>query len=183
MRRRSTVVVGLSLGAAVLLGEPADLVAGSRHGHDGPWCWTVRAEMSATFVAEGCDSVVGMCTAGTVQGPLLSGDTWFSATGLGGGVMGEPSIVTPPAEPPSTWAYAGTLVIDTALGSLTLSDVGVFDTYGGGFSEVDRVVDGSGFYAGAEGTLFIYGVGYEDGTGFDSSIRGHLCVQPEWPHG
>lgn len=184
MRKPARAVLGLlfALGTALALGGPKKVTAHEPNRHDRQWCWNVRAEITASFTSDACDSVVGLCTVGSVRGGFLHGETQFSATGVGGGAIGEDSIVTPPAEPSSTWSYSGTLVLQTLLGSLTFSDVGVFDTAGGGFSEIDRVVDGSGLFAGATGKLFIYGDAFPDRSGFDGDIRGRLCVPLEAPH-
>lgn len=152
----------------------------------GTRCFDVRAEISVLFTADGCDSPVGMCTAGTVRsrgaGGIVAGTTRFRALGLGGGVVGEPSIVFPPAEPASTWSYRGDLAITTALGVLNLEDVGVFDTVRGSFSEMNRVVGGTGIFRDAQGDLFMYGYSNASGTGFDGDIRGRVCVPTRWRH-
>jgi hypothetical protein len=150
---------------------------------EGELCVPVFAEMTATFFSEGCTSPVGLCTAGQVTTPTgaILGVASYTAQGIGGGVVGEASVVTPPVEPSTTWTYAGELVISTALGELVMSDVGIFDTAGGAFTEFDRVVSGTGLFTGASGTLFINGFGFEDGSGFYSDIRGTLCVPASHP--
>jgi len=35
----------------------------------------------------------------------------------------------------------------------------------------------SGRFEGATGTLYFYGVGNEDGTGFESAVRGEVCLR------
>ncbi|MEK7705839.1 MAG: hypothetical protein AAB426_12835 [Myxococcota bacterium] len=97
--------------------------------------------------------------------------------------MGEASIVTPPAEPGSTWSYSGALDLTTRFGVLSFTDVGVFDTAGGTFSEIDRVRAGSGIYEGATGTLFMFGHAYADGSGFEGDVRGEICVPHRAPRG
>ena len=139
-------------------------------------CLPAHGRIDVSFVTAGCDSVVGLCTEGRVRRSMLSGDTRFRANGLGGGVVGEPSIVFPPAEPPTTWSYAGELTITTGVGELHLEDVGVFDTVGGTFTEMNRVVGGTGLFAEASGDLFISGHTYEDASGFSGDISGRVCV-------
>ena len=153
-----------------------------RRGPSGTRCFDTRATISVRFVADGCTSVVGMCTAGEVRsrGGILSGDSSFQATGLGGGVVGEESIVFPPAEPATTWSYSGQLEIDGALGTLELEDVGVFDTARGTFTEMNRVMGGTGIWRDATGDLFIYGHAHDDFGGFDGTIRGQICVPRRW---
>jgi len=154
-----------------------------RRGPAGTPCFDVRATISVRFATDACDSVVGLCTRGTVRSRgagFLRGTTRFRATGLGGGVVGEASIVTPPAEPPTTWAYSGELSIATALGTLELEDAGVFDTARGTFTELNRAVGGTGVFRGATGDLFIFGYAHDDFGGFDGTIRGDLCVSRRW---
>lgn len=145
---------------------------------DGELCVPVYAEMSATFFSANCTSPVGMCTAGNITTPTgtVIGVASYTAQGIGGGAVGEASVVTPPVEPATTWTYAGELVVSTWLGELTFSDVGIFDTAGGAFTEFDRLTSGTGLFEGASGTLFINGFGFEDGTGFASDIRGTICI-------
>jgi len=142
-----------------------------------PWCWDVRGAITVSFSAGDCASVVGLCTQGVIDADgFLEGTTRYTATGIGGGVAGETSIVTPPAEPPSTWTYAGELLVTTALGTLRMNDVGVLDTAHGLFTELDRVLDGTGLYEGATGTLYMFGTTYPDGSGFEGDVRGRLCL-------
>lgn len=139
-------------------------------------CTRVRADIDTTITAEDCTSPYGLCAAGEVtRNGLLGGTTWFVGEGLGGGAVGEPSVVTPPVEADTTWTYAGTLVITTDDGTLTLEDVGVYDTVGRPYSEFQRVVDGTGVFEGATGTLFSYGWAKEDGSGFRGRLRGKIC--------
>jgi hypothetical protein len=146
----------------------------------GDFCVPVRASIEAFFTDGPCESPVGMCTEGTVSSPLglFSGSSRFVATGLGGEMVGEESIVTPPAEPATTWSYSGVLTIQTALGTLTFEDVGVLDTVAGTFTELERPLEGTGIYRGMSGALFISGYLTPDGNGFEGDIRGDLCLAP-----
>jgi hypothetical protein len=170
----------------VMVLPAATAADGSRHG----WrtgdelCLPIDARIDVTFVTEGCDSVVGMCTEGRVSSrrSFLAGTTRFRATGLGGGVVGEASIVFPPAEPASTWSYSGELVITTAVGELHTEDVGVFDTVRGTFTEMNRVVSGTGLLRDARGDLFMSGYSHADGSGFSGDVSGTVCV-PRRPAG
>lgn len=138
-------------------------------------CFRVHARIHALFSTTDCASPVGLCTAGTLRG-FPSGTTRFEALGLGGAAVGEASIVTPPAEPGTTWSYRGNLVYSTPLGDLRLEDVGVLDTIAGTFSELQRVVGGSGVFENATGDLFSYGHTTPAGDGFDGAVRGEICV-------
>lgn len=141
-------------------------------------CLSIDARIEVSLFVAGCMSPVGFCTQGVIRSRSgwLHGTTEFMAGGLGGDVMGEDSIVTPPSEPASTWSYAGQLDLDTPVGELHLEDVGVFDTDRGTFAETDRVVGGTGLFEGATGDLFMYGHAYEDRTGFSGDVRGEVCV-------
>lgn len=144
-------------------------------------CTRIRANIDTTIDAASCTSPVGLCAAGEItRNGLLSGTTYFTGEGLGGGAVGEESIVSPPIVPDTTWTYAGTLVITTCDGTLTLEDVGVYDTVGRPYSEYQTVVDGTGVFAGASGTLFSYGWAKEDGSGFRGRLRGKICWPDAW---
>lgn len=141
-------------------------------------CIPVYAELSASFYSLDCTSAVGLCTSGTVTTltghPI--GHMEYTAGGLGGAPVGEASIVTPAIEPATTWSYAGQLVISTAIGQVTTSDVGVLDTVSGAFTEFNRIESGTGYFSDATGTLFISGFAFPDGSGFAGDIRGTICI-------
>lgn len=147
-------------------------------------CLPIDGRIDVSFVVGACDSIVGLCTEGRIRSrrSFLSGTTRFRANGLGGGVVGEPSIVFPPVEPATTWSYAGEIVITTAVGELYTEDVGVFDTARGTFTEMNRVVGGTGLLADARGDLFMSGHSYPDGSGFSGEVSGQVCV-PRMPPG
>jgi hypothetical protein len=138
-------------------------------------CFEVFANIDARFATTGCTSPVGLCTAGTLAG-FPGGTTHFVALGLGGAPVGEASIVTPPAEPGSTWSYRGDLVYTTPVGELRLEDVGVLDTARGTYTELQRVTSGTGSFDGATGDLFSYGHTTPAGDGFVGAVRGSVCV-------
>ena len=52
----------------------------------------------------------------------------------------------------------------------------MFDQAAGKFTELDRVIAGTGLFANASGVLFISGDSYADGSGFDGRISGKLCL-------
>lgn len=138
-------------------------------------CFDVFASIDARFATSGCTSPVGLCTAGTLSG-FPGGTTRFVALGIGGAPVGEASIVTPPAEPGTTWSYRGDLVYSTPVGDLVLEDVGVLDTVRGTYTEMQRVVSGTGSFDGASGDLFSYGHTTPAGDGFLGAVRGTVCV-------
>lgn len=144
----------------------------------GPVCFPVFARIVTHIVDGPCNSPVGLCTVGEVTSPLrvLRGPTQFTATGLGGQPVGEASIVTPPAEPATTWSYSGALTLTTSAGELHFNDVGVLDTVDGTFSELDRPASGSGAFVGVSGHVFVSGYVTPDGNGFDGRVTGKLCL-------
>jgi len=189
-KRFGTFLGLLTVLAIVFAGVTPSVAHDDDEGEASPWprgphgarCFDTRATISVRFVTEGCTSVVGMCIAGRIRSRhgILSGTTAFQATGLGGGVVGEPSIVFPPAEPPTTWSYSGQLAVTGPLGTLDLEDVGVFDTARGTFTEMNRVMGGTGVWRDATGDLFIYGHAHDDFGGFDGTIRGQICLPRRW---
>lgn len=133
-------------------------------------CIPIHANIETTFVDEGCPGPPGSCTVGEItNGGLLNGETSFIASdsAFGAGMAGEPA---------TTLSYAGELMITTPHGILTMSDVGVFDTAIGKFSELDRVVEGTGMFEGATGVLFIVGDLTSNSSGFIGNITGEICL-------
>lgn len=174
-------------GAISLFGAPPANASGFRdhlrgHGYgqpredDGTACFTMQGRLDVSFVTDGCASPVGMCTRGTFRSAFISGTTSFEATGIGGLPVGEASIVTPPAEPSTTWSYSGNLTITTRLGTLTFRDVGVLDTAAGSYTELARPVQGTGMFAGMTGNIYVSGTVTEAGDGFTGAVSGRLCV-------
>lgn len=157
-----------------------DHIRGRGHGHphdgDGTACFSMQGRLDVSFVSDGCASPVGMCTRGVYRSPYVSGTTAFEATGIGGLPVGEASIVTPPAEPASTWSYSGNLTITTRLGTLTFRDVGVLDTAAGTYTELARPVSGTGTFAGMTGNVYVSGTVTEAGDGFTGTVSGRICV-------
>jgi hypothetical protein len=141
---------------------------------DGGRCKQVRARFMNTIVTEDCTSPVGLCTAGVLTGSrLLNGPNTFTAFGL------APSAGLPGIVPETTVSFAGERVMRTERGTLTLSAVGVFDTAPtamGEFDELETVIGGTGRFAGATGTLHLFGRATADRSGFVGNIRGELCL-------
>lgn len=155
----------LSASVGLLLWVPSARAQGSS------LCIPIHAEILSTFVTAGCESPVGLCTTGTItEGGILNGTTEFTALSVAT-AAGMPGV-----EPDTTLSYSGLLKITTKLGTLTISDVGIFDTARGVFSELDRITEGTERFFGSNGTLFIYGTATADGTGFGGSINGEVCL-------
>lgn len=166
---RSTLRVLLTLPALAAL---TDVSAG--------WAAVSCRDFEATILLhateEGCTSPVGLCTKGTVESsdPSLAGATWFFsalATAEGAGL--------PASLPASMLSYAGSVVVTTPRdGTFTTSNAGVFDTAAGAFSQLDRVTGGTGKFAGAKGRHIFTTATGGGGAGFQSHVRGELCLNP-----
>ena len=169
MNRSSIAAMAITLALALALAPR--VIAQDAREH----CVRVSAHIHALFTTSGCASPVGLCTAGTLHG-FPGGTTRFEALGLGGAPVGQASIVTPAAEPGTTWSYRGNLTYSTPVGDLRLEDVGVLDTIRGTYTELQRVVGGTGTFAHATGNLFSYGHTTAAGDGFDGAVRGDVCL-------
>jgi hypothetical protein len=176
MKPSTRWITVVAVSAALLAAAPSVVAQ-----EDDTDCFRVHATIASTITASGCTSPVGLCTAGTLAG-FPGGTTRFTALGLGGAPVGEGSIVTPPAEPGTTWSYRGDLVYTTPVGEIRLEDVGVLDTVRGAYSELQRVVGGTGHFAGATGELFSYGHTTPTGDGFGGAVRGSVCVPSTHHH-
>jgi hypothetical protein len=166
---RSTLRVLLTLPAVAVV---TDVSAG--------WAAVNCRDFEATILLhetkEGCTSPVDLCTKGTVESsdPSLAGATWFFSSLATAKAAGLPASL-----PASMLSYAGSVVVTTPRdGTFTTSNAGVFDTAAGAFSQLDRVTGGTGKFAGAEGShIFITGTGGGE-AGFQSHVRGELCLNP-----
>jgi hypothetical protein len=84
-----------------------------------------------------------------------------------------------PGVPIDTLSYTGTFEITTNRGTLTLRDVGVFDSdldTDGEFTSRGRVIEGTGRWEGATGVVFFWGDTEPDGT-FTAEANGTVCIQ------
>jgi hypothetical protein len=109
-------------------------------------------------------------TVGEFKSGLLKGTSTFA---------GEQDAVTPiPGPSVLTVSYTGILTITTDKGILTTRGVGVFETgpFGIG-AQFDRVIGGTGFFAGATGFLYYTFTGDASGAAFTSVVSGEICVQ------
>lgn len=133
-------------------------------------CETILAEQVAQSITDGCTSPVGLCTQGFVHGLFLFGSTSFVIASAASSA-GLPATV----EPATTLSYQGALTVNTLRGDVTLSDVGVFDTALGVFTEFSRVVSGTGAFAHATGTLYFSGTFDATKGTFHSTVTGQIC--------
>jgi len=108
-------------------------------------------------------------TVGEFKSGILKGTSKFT---------GDQASVTPipgPAVP--TVSYTGILEITTNKGTLTTRGVGVFETAPFGIgTQFDRVIGGTGLFAGATGFLYYTFTGDASGAAFTSVVSGEICV-------
>lgn len=120
-------------------------------------CKEVLANQSVTANADGS-------TDGTItQGGILNGQTHFVT-----------SSFTPTAVP-GIFLLTGNLTITTNKGTLTTSDVAIFDVANGLFTDIAQITGGTGDFAGATGVLFISGK-TTDFVHFQDKIVGNICL-------
>jgi hypothetical protein len=137
-------------------------------------CKRLNARLATVAVSEGCTSPVDFCAAGVITGDgLVQGRTEVVVLGL------LPSVGFPSIEPDTTLAYAGDRIIETKHGDLSLRITGVFDTLRGEFSELERVVGGTGRFENAVGTVYVTGVSNAAGNEFEGDITGVICHSPD----
>ena len=109
---------------------------------------TLRGHFSSDVDTEGCASIVGICTEGTLTG-ALKGIFSFTATSL-----------TASADTPVTGVmfYTGDITLTTKDGVLFCKDAGAFDTEApGAVSSVCSITGGTGEFTGASGTIQFVG--------------------------
>jgi len=137
-----------------------------------PQCRNFVATVALQRTKEGCLSQIDLCTVGTVMSnePALSGATWlFTAHGMTE-TAGLASL------PKALQSYAGTVLVTAKGGTFTTTTAGMYDSESQAFSQLDKIVKGTGQFSNSTGRLiFLTGVGRQGG-GFDSHARGELCV-------
>jgi hypothetical protein len=126
-------------------------------------CLQVNSSIVTTYFVDGCTSLFGLCTAGTVSGRRFAGTTLFVVTSIA------------PVSDATPWilAYTGVLTITTRRGVVTIHDAGIFDAVKGTFFEVDTVVSGTGAFHEATGMLTSQGTA--GATGFQGTLTGSIC--------
>jgi hypothetical protein len=135
-------------------------------------CRNFEATIALQMTKEGCLSQIDLCTVGTVMSnePALSGATWlFTAHGMAE-TAGLASL------PKALQSYAGMVVVTAKGGTLTTTTAGIYDAESQAFSQLDKIVKGTDRFSNSTGRLiFLTGNGRQGG-GFDSHVRGELCV-------
>lgn len=124
-------------------------------------CAPVHSTIVTTFYVDGCQSLFGLCTRGTIASGPLQGTTQFEVLTLG------------PGPTATTVLYTGVLTVTTASGTLTLHDRGLLDQSTFRYFELESVVSGTGSFLNATGWLTSQG--FDVGTGFSGTLTGAIC--------
>ena len=132
-------------------------------------CKPVHTTIVTFFFTDGCESPVGICTAGKVRSGPLEGTTRFQALTVAEGPT------------PDVLVYTGELVITTHRGTVTIRDAGVLNGTTGKFAELQKIVEGSRGLAHVSGVLTSRGV--QTATGFQGSLNGFVCEGHHPKHG
>ena len=168
-RHHGARVVAALIGVALLSGAAPSPAAA-------PQCRTITAEDDSVLVPPGpdCPSPVGFCAASDrVQGNHgFSGTFFFSALAF------EPIA----SDPAGRLVVSGVSTFTTPDGTLTISDVSVFDpaapqgTGTGTFSGIGRITGGTGRFAGVTGDVFTAGRTREGGAAFTTNTTLEICL-------
>ena len=133
-------------------------------------CKIVNTQLNGSSFICG-QSDIGICADGTITSGILKGTKLavYTAGAPGAGLFTESPIVA---------SYSADAVFTTKHGELHLSQLGVTDPINQIFTELNRVVGGTGRFSGATGELFISGTlnTPELVTGFESRVTGMVCI-------
>lgn len=133
-------------------------------------CENIKARLSGSSFLCG-DSPVGLCSDGIINSGILKGtkEAVYTAAAPSAGLW---------TEGPWVLSYSADAVFTTMDGELYLRQLGVADTLRKVFTEINRVVGGTGRFHEASGDLFISGtqITSDLATDFDSNITGTLCL-------
>jgi len=136
----------------------------------GSECKVIRTTVTGSSFLCG-ESPVGLCSDGVIAGSILKG-TKVAVYTAGAPTAG---LWT---EGPSILSYTAGAIFTTKHGDLYLNQLGVMDIARKVYTEVNRVVGGTGRFHQARGDLFISGgMSTSDlATEFDGEITGTLCL-------
>jgi hypothetical protein len=163
--RAMTIVL---TGAVLVVGT-----AGTRSASGAGSCVDVRGLYVANVTTNGCTSPIGLCATGSVtigMGANQVATTTLIALDL------APFAGMPAHEPAANASYSGTITFTTTKGDvLTVRDLGVIDSNGSTFTEIERPVGGTGIFANATGDFFISGTLSNNQNTFTGHLSGQLC--------
>jgi hypothetical protein len=131
-------------------------------------CKRIITDLNGTqFVC--AESPIGYCSDGAITSGILKGTKLAVYQGM------APFAGMPGVEPESVFSYSGPATFSTGEGELWLDQVGVLDLGRGLFTELQRVVGGTGRFSGASGHLFVSGQFFTE-TDWTSDITGFVCL-------
>jgi hypothetical protein len=129
-------------------------------------CKTIVAEQHDTLITEGCTSPIGFCAGGTFRGNHgFRGNFFFVALSFDPIVNDRFGRLVVP----------GVSTYTTDDGTLTISDVSVFDTGRGTFAGIGQIKDGTSNFLGATGNVFTTGHVSADGLSFTTEMTAEIC--------
>lgn len=141
-----------------------------------PVCHDVDADFTSELATEGCASPLGLCASGTIKhDELLRGPMSLVIND------GAPSAGMPQSEPPSVLSVSGERTLTPRRGGTLSAHVigtGILDPATGSirmFDEINLIAGGTGRFAGATGTLQVFGQATSPTT-FAGEIRGTVCL-------
>jgi len=125
-------------------------------------CTPIRTNIVTGYsLGPDCASPVGVCTAGTLFSGRVAATTYFTARSVMPGLS------------PDLLVYTGELVLTLGDGTITIRDHGLLNSTTAYFFEVQKVISGTGAYAGATGLLTSRGL--STATGFQGLVTGTIC--------
>lgn len=144
-----TAAVVAAASTAVALADREDADDRDDHDHHAG-CHAVHAVIIDAPSTENCMSPFGFCAAGEARGNQgLNGSTLFTLDGFS----------SAPATAPGFGETSGVLVYTTRHGTLTVRETGVGNmgskALGGVGASLEQVLEGTGRFSGATGTLYL----------------------------
>lgn len=136
-------------------------------------CKVIKTRLDGSSFLCG-DSPVGLCSEGSLAGGLIKGTKLavYTAAAPSAGLW---------TELPTSTSYTADAVFTAKDGELHLNQLGVIDAERQIFTEINRIVGGTGRFYQASGDLFISGsVNSPDiVTEFRSEVTGTVCLRSE----
>ena len=162
--------VTFSTAVVVMIG----LLGGTAHAQEtpaSPSCKAIHADLVEAQSTTNCKPGHPVCFLGEVDGNHgLRGTTYF---------RGEQGALFPPAAP-TFRSYVGTFEYTTSTGTLTMREMGLTEPpnasnpESGVVNAFQRIVSGTGEFAGATGYLFVSG--FNRNQRVVTTVRGEICT-------